>query len=281
MSSGFNPFSELSTVTSDNNKASLNKDHSRHHYHNHHYQYTRSSDLNFNNNQFIYNSNNLFENNNLFQAISSNNLSEINKEYSSSLSERSSPKSSLSFNEPFSSPESIAKLSNNRICNGDINNIQATISNRHQLFPSNFIQEIKKEIVNKPNSNNNNNSYSTIYNDPISSLSASGLNSSENQDLFIGSRDRDRDKNVTKLFVGNLPTSTTLPELLDVFKQYGAVNEKLSVVKDQNYAFIHFYNRKEAEVALEEVNDSLFKDRYIRVQFSTSQGYSYKPKGII
>jgi RNA recognition motif-containing protein len=80
---------------------------------------------------------------------------------------------------------------------------------------------------------------------------------------------------VTKLFVGNLPTSTTLQELLIVFKKFGPVNEKLSVVKDHNYAFIHFYNRKDAQVALKEVNDSLFKDRYIRVQFSTSQGYTY------
>jgi RNA recognition motif-containing protein len=71
------------------------------------------------------------------------------------------------------------------------------------------------------------------------------------------------DKHVTKLFVGNLPTSTTLPELLAVFKRFGPVNEKLSVVKDQNYAFIHFYNRDDAKVALQEINDSLFKDRYM------------------
>jgi RNA recognition motif-containing protein len=86
--------------------------------------------------------------------------------------------------------------------------------------------------------------------------------------------EEDSNKHVTKLFVGNLPTSTTLPELLAVFKKFGPVNEKLSVVKDQNYAFIHFYHRKDAQVALREVNDSLFKDRYIRVQFSTSQGYT-------
>jgi RNA recognition motif-containing protein len=86
------------------------------------------------------------------------------------------------------------------------------------------------------------------------------------------------DKHVTKFFVGNLPTSTTLPELLAVFKRLGPVNEKLSVVKDQNYAFIHFYNRDDAKVALQEINDSLFKDRYIRVQFSTSQGYTNKVK---
>lgn len=86
------------------------------------------------------------------------------------------------------------------------------------------------------------------------------------------------DKSITKLFVGNLPTSTTLPELLAVFKKYGPVNEALSVVKDHNYAFIHFYRREDAEIALREVNDSLFKDRYIRVQFSTSKGFTSKPK---
>jgi hypothetical protein len=82
----------------------------------------------------------------------------------------------------------------------------------------------------------------------------------------------------TKLFVGNLPMSTTFQELLAIFKKYGPINEKLSVLKDQNYAFIHFYNRKDAELALNEVNDSLFKDRYIRVQFSTSPGFVPKHK---
>lgn len=116
------------------------------------------------------------------------------------------------------------------------------------------------------------------YSPPESSkFSSNGLvkdlnnnNTSLNQD----ESDAEGDKQITKLFVGNLPTSTTLPELLAVFRKYGPVNEALSVVKDHNYAFIHFYYRKDAEVALREVNDSLFKDRYIRVQFSTSQGFT-------
>jgi hypothetical protein len=82
----------------------------------------------------------------------------------------------------------------------------------------------------------------------------------------------------TKLFIGNLPASTRLCELLAIFRKYGRINEKLSVVKDQNYAFIHFYNESDAKVALDEVNDSLFKDRYIRVQFSTSQAHIKKSK---
>jgi RNA recognition motif-containing protein len=80
----------------------------------------------------------------------------------------------------------------------------------------------------------------------------------------------------TKLFVGNLSSDTTLKELIALFSQYGLVNEKLCVVKDDNYAFIHFFNEKEADLACKALNDSFFKNRYIRVQYSTSQGHIKK-----
>jgi RNA recognition motif-containing protein len=104
------------------------------------------------------------------------------------------------------------------------------------------------------------------------SSSVSMLSSQNEQPL------KDRSIDRTKLFIGNLPSSTRLCELVSIFKKYGRVNEKLSVVKDQNYAFIHFYNEKDAEIALNELNDSLFKDRYIRVQYSTSTGHVKKSK---
>ena len=81
-----------------------------------------------------------------------------------------------------------------------------------------------------------------------------------------------------KLFIGNLPSNTTIEELVELFSRYGRVNEKLSVVKDDNYAFIHFYSEKDAEVAQLMINDSLFKNRYIRVQYSVSNGHIKKPK---
>jgi hypothetical protein len=61
-------------------------------------------------------------------------------------------------------------------------------------------------------------------------------NDEEDTDDDNNNSNNKNNKHVTKLFVGNLPTSTTLPELLTVFRKYGPVNEKLSVVKDQNYA---------------------------------------------
>jgi RNA recognition motif-containing protein len=81
-----------------------------------------------------------------------------------------------------------------------------------------------------------------------------------------------------KLFVGNLPTNTTLKELIDLFSKFGPVNEELSVVKDDNYAFIHFISESDAEMAYRELNDSFFKNRYIRVQYSTSRGHIKKTR---
>lgn len=87
------------------------------------------------------------------------------------------------------------------------------------------------------------------------------------------------ERHVTKLFVGNLPFGTTLAELLPIFKKFGPVDEKLSAVKHRDhYAFINFYNRSDAQIALQEINNSLFKDRYLRVQFSHSKQQFKSPR---
>lgn len=80
-----------------------------------------------------------------------------------------------------------------------------------------------------------------------------------------------------KLFVGNLSAETTLKELIDLFSKHGEVNEKLSVVKDGNYAFIHFFKESDAERARVALNDSFLNNRYIRVMYSLSQGHMKKP----
>ena len=80
------------------------------------------------------------------------------------------------------------------------------------------------------------------------------------------------EKQAAKLYVGNLPIGTTLIELLPIFKRFGPVDEQSSTLNQRNqYAFIHFYHRKDAQVALQEINKSLFQDRYLRVQFSHSK----------
>ncbi|CAF0716127.1 unnamed protein product [Brachionus calyciflorus] len=84
----------------------------------------------------------------------------------------------------------------------------------------------------------------------------------------------------TKLFVGNLPPNTSLVELHHLFGKYGQINMTLSIVKEDNYAFIHYYDEREAEYACKELNNSLYKNRYIRVQFSTSLGHINKMRSI-
>ena len=114
-----------------------------------------------------------------------------------------------------------------------------------------------------------------------SSFSMSSLNTNFST-MSIGANSNNRRNNVDykKLFVGNLPANTKLNEILQVFRKYGPINEKLSVVKDQNYAFVHFIHENDAKIALKETNDSLFKNRYIRVQFSTSQAHMKKSRTI-
>ena len=88
----------------------------------------------------------------------------------------------------------------------------------------------------------------------------------------------DNSHDAKKLFVGNLPANTNFNEIMELFKQYGCVNEHLSTVKEDNYAFIHYYSEKDAESAQRSLNNSYFKSRYIRVQYSHSNGHIKKSK---
>lgn len=95
---------------------------------------------------------------------------------------------------------------------------------------------------------------------------------------LITSSDNSNNNERKKLFVGNLPSNTSLADVLDLFRPYGRVNEQLSTVKDDNYAFVHFFTEREAACAQRALNDSYFRSRYIRVQYSTSRGHIKKSK---
>lgn len=107
---------------------------------------------------------------------------------------------------------------------------------------------------------------------PLAQSFSMNFNTETTQPKFVSTNQH------KKLFVGNLPANTGLPEVLDLFKQFGRVNEQLSTVKDDNYAFIHYYSERDAECAQRALNDSYFKNRYIRVQYSTSTGHIKKTK---
>lgn len=80
----------------------------------------------------------------------------------------------------------------------------------------------------------------------------------------------------TKLFVGNISSDTTLTDLYELFAPYGDLNYQLSVLKDDNYAFIHFYKEQSAQEAIRGLNGVLYKNRYIRVEYSNSDGHLRK-----
>ncbi len=134
--------------------------------------------------------------------------------------------------------------------------------------------------------NNINHTPTSVSSNPIaSSLTHLAVQSSASIERMDTCSDRggsSSNSDRKKLFVGNLPSNTTLEELIELFGKFGKVNEKLSVVKDDNYAFMHYFTEKDAELAHRELNDSFFKNRYIRVQFSVSQGHVKKStKGYI
>ena len=159
----------------------------------------------------------------------------------------------------------------------EFNNIYENIKQQQRL------QQLQQQYcISIPHSNVASSTCSSV----ASSLSASSTVSKLHvqrppisSDLLIcldSSKSTSRKVDHRKLFVGNLPANTKLSEILEFFKKYGSINEKLSVVKDQNYAFVHFHSEDDAKIALREANDSLFKNRYIRVQFSTSQAHVKK-----
>jgi RNA recognition motif-containing protein len=165
----------------------------------------------------------------------------------------------------------LSSLCNNRSTRNliEFNNIYENIQHEQQKENHGFIPIIKPSRNQVPSSTCSSSASSLSINSfsgPLSSDSIMSVNSSSKQSDY------------RKLFVGNLPSNTKLGDILEFFKKYGPINEKLSVVKDQNYAFVHFYNEEDAKIALKGANDSLFKNRYIRVQFSTSQAHIKKSK---
>ena len=117
---------------------------------------------------------------------------------------------------------------------------------------------------------------------PLSSSSSSIANdfTPHQSSMFAYNNSSDADFNTSrkKLFVGNLPSNTSLSEIIELFGKYGSVNQDLSVVKDDNYAFVHFHSERDAEIACREMHETFFKGRFIRVQYSTSQGHLKKSK---
>lgn len=72
------------------------------------------------------------------------------------------------------------------------------------------------------------------------------------------------------IYAGNLPFSVTSEELREIFAKYGEV-EDASVISDKfsgrskGFGFVVMPNDSEAEAAIEALNESLLKQRPLRV----------------
>jgi RNA recognition motif-containing protein len=79
-----------------------------------------------------------------------------------------------------------------------------------------------------------------------------------------------------KLYVGNLPFSTTEAELRELFEQHGAV-ESVSVITDREtgrprgFAFVQMADDHAAETAIKQLDGRPFGGRTLRVNEATSR----------
>ena len=72
----------------------------------------------------------------------------------------------------------------------------------------------------------------------------------------------------SRLFVGNLPTGVSEPEVEKLFSKYGKPSE-IFINKDRGFGFIRLESRIIAEIARAELDDTPFRGRQIRVRFAT------------
>lgn len=79
-----------------------------------------------------------------------------------------------------------------------------------------------------------------------------------------------KEKNMKNLYVGNLPHSTTEPELRGLFEAHGAV-ERVSIVTDREtgrargFAFVEMTNPGEADKAVAALNGSDLGGRALKI----------------
>ncbi|XP_071973985.1 RNA-binding protein 4B-like isoform X2 [Engystomops pustulosus] len=75
---------------------------------------------------------------------------------------------------------------------------------------------------------------------------------------------------MVKLFIGNIPPEATPAELKELFEQYGKVSECDIIT---NYGFVHMEEKKEADEAVENLNQ--YKLHGVSINVEHSRG---KPK---
>ncbi|RLN55266.1 hypothetical protein BBJ28_00025014 [Nothophytophthora sp. Chile5] len=81
----------------------------------------------------------------------------------------------------------------------------------------------------------------------------------------------------TKLYVGNLFYELEPREVEEEFAKFGPLEHFFCVVK-KGYAFVNFQELRDAEMAVQEMNEKELGGRRLRVEFAMSQGSSKFPQ---
>lgn len=80
----------------------------------------------------------------------------------------------------------------------------------------------------------------------------------------------------TKLYVGNVPWSTTEAELFELFSVYGTVRSAKIILdretnRSRGFAFVEFEDEPSAQDAVDQENDREFNGRRLKVNFATER----------
>ena len=68
----------------------------------------------------------------------------------------------------------------------------------------------------------------------------------------------------SKLYVGNLDYSVTEQQLRELFEKYGEI-ENLNIIEGRGFGFVEMVKKDDAIRAKEELNDSEFEGRKLRI----------------
>lgn len=74
----------------------------------------------------------------------------------------------------------------------------------------------------------------------------------------------------SKLYVGNLNYSVTEEQLKELFEKYGEV-ESVKLIEERGFGFVEMVNKADAIKAREELNDTEFEGRNLRVDEARPQ----------
>ena len=80
-------------------------------------------------------------------------------------------------------------------------------------------------------------------------------------------KEKEIERELKKLYVGNLDYSLKNEDLEELFKEYGTV-KNCFIVKGKGFGFVEFETEEEASKAKDALDESLFQERALNINFA-------------